>query len=133
MIVFRFLERRRLRKLIETSNQKMLDEGLFAMQYVNSGSVTELRVNGRVLMLFPFGKKARAAIQCVTDLICLFKNQNVISLPKLKQIEKNNANANSLRNSFLNHRRTPLPSKILTKIHSISRYMDMPFQTFCRT
>lgn len=111
----------------------MLDEGLFAMQYVSSGSVTELRVNGRVLMLFPFGKKARAAIQCVTDLICLFKNQNVISLPKLKQIEKNNANANSLRNSFLNHRRTPLPSKILTKIHSISRYMDMPFQTFCRT
>ena len=57
----------------------MLDEGLFAMQYVNSGSVTELRVNGRVLMLFPFGKKARAAIQCVTDLICLFKNLNVIS------------------------------------------------------
>lgn len=61
----------------------MLDEGLFAMQYVNSGSVTELRVNGRVLMLFPFGKKARAAIQCVTDLICLFKNLNVISLAVL--------------------------------------------------
>lgn len=91
MIVFRFLERRRLRKLIETSNQKMLDEGLFAMQYVNSGSVTELRVNGRVLMLFPFGKKARAAIQSVTDLICLFKNLNVISLPKLKQISYESA------------------------------------------
>ena len=91
MIVFRFLERRRLRKLIETSNQKMLDEGLFAMQYVNSGSVTELRLNGRVLMLFPFGKKARVAIQCVTDLICLFKNLNVISLPKLKQISYESA------------------------------------------
>ena len=86
MIVFRFLERRRLRKLVEASNQKMLDEGLFAMQYVNSGSVTELRVNGRVLMIFSFGKKARAAIESVTAITCLYKNLDVISLPQLKEI-----------------------------------------------
>ena len=86
MIVFRFLERRRLRKLIKTSNQKLLEEGLIAMSYLHTGIVTELRLNGRVLMLFGFGKKSRAAIISVTNLICLFKNLNVIDLTKLKEI-----------------------------------------------
>ena len=86
LIVFRFLERRRLRKLIKTSNQKLLEEGLIAMSYLHTGIVTELRLNGRVLMLFGFGKKSRAAIISVTNLICLFKNLNVIDLTKLKEI-----------------------------------------------
>lgn len=75
MIVFRFLERRRLRKLIETSNQKLLDEGLFAMKYVCTGGITELRVNGRVQMIFSFGKKARAAIESVTAIGWYFSKE----------------------------------------------------------
>lgn len=49
------LERRRMKKCIERNNQKLLEAGLIAMNFGKAGNTTELRLNGRVLMIFGTG------------------------------------------------------------------------------
>lgn len=86
MVVFKFLERKCLRKNIKRNNEKLLEEGFVAMRYELAGNVTELRLNGRVLMIFGYGSKSRAAMDSVTALICLLKNLNAVDMPRLKEI-----------------------------------------------
>lgn len=86
MNIFRLVERRQMKKCIEKNNAKLLKVGLIAMRYEMSGNTTELRLNGRVLMIFGVSSKSRAAVDSVTALSCLFRNLNAIDLPKLKEI-----------------------------------------------
>lgn len=86
MSVVRFLERRRMKRCIEKNNARLLDAGLIAMRYEMTGSTIELRLSGRVLMIFGLGAKSRAAIDSTSALSCLFRNLNAIDLPKLKEI-----------------------------------------------
>lgn len=86
MFAIPILERRRMKKSVERNNQKLLEAGLIAMRYEISGSTTELRLNGRVLMIYGNGAKNRAAIDSTTALACLLRNLNAIDLPKLKEI-----------------------------------------------
>ena len=80
------LERRRMKKCIEMNYQILLEAGLIAMNFGKAGNTTELRLNGRVLMIFGTGAKSRAGMDSVTALSCLFRNLNAIDLPKLKEI-----------------------------------------------
>ena len=82
MIKIRFLERRRMKRCIERNNAKLLEAGLIAMRYEITEDTTELRLNGRVLMIYGFGSKSRAAIDSTAALTCLYRNLNAIDLPR---------------------------------------------------
>ena len=84
--MFQFIQRKQMKKCIEKNNAKLLEAGLIAMRYVLSGNTTELRLNGRVLMIFGLGGKNRAVVDSVTALSCLYRNLNAIDLPRLKEI-----------------------------------------------
>lgn len=86
MWVFRFFDRKRMQKCVERNNQKLLEAGLIAMRYEITGKTTELRLNGRVLMLYGLDSKSRAVIDATTALSCLYRSLNAIDLPRLKEI-----------------------------------------------
>lgn len=84
--MFRFLKRKEMKKCIAKNNAQLLEAGLIAMRYELNGNTTELRLKGRVLMIFGLGAKNCAVVDSVTALSCLYRNLNVIDLPKLKEI-----------------------------------------------
>ena len=84
--MFKFMLRKQMERCIEKNNAKLLEVGLIAMRYELNGNTTELRLNGRVLMIFGLSAKNRAVVDSVTALSCLYRNLNAIDLPKLKQI-----------------------------------------------
>lgn len=85
-MIFKFFERKRMKKCVNRNNQRLLEAGLITMRFEISNNTIELRLNGRVLMIFGFGAKNRAAIDSTTALSCLFRNLNAIDLPRLKEI-----------------------------------------------